>query len=139
MELMFQPYKKYAQFSGRARRKEYWLFILLFSAISLIAQWWLGGIEGTGSASSTELLGALAFFSFAVASFIPCLAVGFRRLHDTNRSAWWFVLVLVPLLGQLILLVFMALPGTVGPNRFGPDPKVESGALDGSDGAAVVL
>ena len=60
---------------------------------------------------------------FYLAILIPSLAVAFRRLHDTNRSAWWLLIALVPFLGALALLVFYVLPGTVGPNKFGEDPK----------------
>ena len=63
------------------------------------------------------------YYLYAVAVLLPGLAVGFRRLHDIGRSAWWLLIALVPLAGGIVLLVFACLPGTPGPNQYGPDPK----------------
>jgi uncharacterized membrane protein YhaH (DUF805 family) len=122
MELMFQPLKKYAEFTGRARRKEFWLFWLFTLGVSVV-----------GSVFDRILFGASGFQPFAglfgLALLVPSVAVAFRRLHDTDRSAWWLLLWLLPVLGWIALFVFYVLPGTVGPNRFGPDPKETSGDL----------
>ena len=69
---------------------------------------------------------------WGLATLIPNLAVGVRRLHDTNRSGWWMLIVLVPLIGIVVLLIFDVMEGTKGPNRFGPDPK----AVDAADTVA---
>jgi len=118
MELMLQPLRKYADFSGRARRKEYWLFALGVWVAEMV----LMGVAG-GFSSSPNILGSSVLVVFCLALFVPSLAVGFRRLHDTNRSAWWLLIGLLPLIGAIVLLIFFCLDGTPGPNRFGPDPK----------------
>lgn len=120
--LMLQPLRKYAVFQGRARRAEYWLFYLLVIVIAVI----LGAADGvTGTVSPQAGLGLLSGI-FSLAILVPSLALSFRRLHDTNRSAWWLLIALIPLIGGLVLFVFTCLPGTKGPNRYGDDPKAPS-------------
>ena len=115
---MFTALQKYAVFSGRAQRNEYWLFTLLYMIALIIAT----AIDiGTGTYDPTAGMGA-ATIILLLAFFIPALAVSFRRLHDTDRSAWWLLITLVPLVGGIILLVFLCLDGTAGENRFGPNP-----------------
>ena len=119
MEIVVDTLKnRYAQFTGRARRKEYWMFVLaytlLYVAIMVIS-------------SASETIGGLLMLVFALGLLIPSLALGFRRLHDIDKSAWWLLIGLIPIIGALVLLYFAVLPGTVGPNRFGPDPKQASG------------
>ncbi len=106
--------KKYAVFSGRARRKEYWMFFLIYVLIAIV----LGLIEG--------MLGDRSFLSalLGIALFVPSLAVTMRRLHDTDRSGWWVLIGFIPLVGGIVLLVFMCLAGTSGSNRYGEDPLV---------------
>ncbi len=132
MSLMFQPLKKYAEFTGRARRSEYWLFTL-FVFIVEVAYFILsgvtgnfGGMSGTGQYNAIGLVLTGLYVIFILAILIPGIAVGFRRLHDTDRSAWWLLIGFIPLIGGIVLLVFNILPGTVGANRFGPDPKTTS-------------
>ena len=125
MELMFQPLRKYADFQGRARRSEYWLFYLLFIVVYAFLLIGAGGLGRNGSAPSVlgaivALIGGLAILGL----FIPMLAVTVRRLHDTNRSGWWLLLSLIPVIGGLVVFVFTVLPGTQGPNTFGSDPKM---------------
>ena len=116
---MFTALQKYAVFSGRAQRNEYWLFTLLYMIALIIAT----AVDiGTGTYDPTAGMGA-ATIILLLAFFIPALAVSFRRLHDTDRSAWWLLITLVPLVGGIILLVFLCLDGTAGENRFGPNPK----------------
>ena len=120
MELMFQPLRKYADFNGRARRTEFWLFFLfnvVVAGAAAILDWLAFGASGFSPVGALVSLGL----------FIPNLAVSVRRLHDTERSGWWLLLWLLPVLGWIALFVFYLLPGTVGPNRFGPDPKETSG------------
>ena len=119
MEIVVDTLKnRYAQFTGRARRKEYWMFVLAYTlvyvAIMVIS-------------SVSETIGGLLMLVFALGLLIPSLALGFRRLHDIDKSAWWLLIGLIPIIGALVLLYFAVLPGTVGPNRFGPDPKQASG------------
>ncbi|ATQ42530.1 DUF805 domain-containing protein [Caulobacter mirabilis] len=122
-DLMFQPLRKYADFQGRARRSEYWFFWLFQAVVSfllcIVAMIVAGGDPQSGAA--TAVYGLLGLFCLAL--LIPSLAVAFRRLHDTNRSAWWLFIALVPFVGGLVLFIFYVLDGTPGDNRFGPDPK----------------
>ncbi|HBQ38973.1 MAG TPA: DUF805 domain-containing protein, partial [Halieaceae bacterium] len=103
---------KYAMFGGRARRKEYWYFVLFNLLASII----LGVVDGiTGTYSEDAGLGLLGGI-YALAVFIPSIAVAMRRLHDTGRSGWWLLLALIPILGVLVLLVFMLLDSEPGDN-----------------------
>ena len=111
--LMFQPLKDYAKFDGRSRRAEYWQFLLFY----VIAGFVLGGVDAVIGAGGT--LSGL----FALGMLIPTLAVLVRRLHDTNRSGWWFLLAFLPVIGQIWLFVLLVLDSHPGANRFGPNPK----------------
>jgi len=122
MNWYIQVLKKYADFNGRARRKEYWFFSLFNILISIS----LGIIDNVFGTCSAEMHTGLFEGIYSLAVMIPGLAVTVRRLHDTDRSGWWLLLVLIPLIGWAVLLVFMILDGTPGDNRFGPDPKEES-------------
>lgn len=109
--------KKYATFSGRARRTEYWMFVLVNLLVSIA----LGvgdAVLGTATDDGTGILGSI----YALGVLLPSIAVGVRRLHDMNKSGWWMLLAIVPLV-NVVLLVFFVQQGTVGPNRYGPDPK----------------
>jgi uncharacterized membrane protein YhaH (DUF805 family) len=110
---------RYATFEGRARRKEYWFFVL-FYALAIVALAIVDDIVGT---YREEVGFGLLTAVFVLATFIPTLAVTVRRLHDTNRSGWWVLLEFVPIVGGLVLLVFMVLDSQPGANRFGPNPK----------------
>ena len=120
MEWATLPLKRYAEFTGRSPRKEYWMFVLLSIGIYLIASI-LDGIAGMNGmiAGTYGPITALV----ALGLFVPTLAVNIRRLHDSDRSGWWLLLGLVPMVGGIIVLVFMVLEGTRGANRFGADPK----------------
>ena len=113
-----RPLINYANFSGRAPRAEYWWFYLL-SVVAYIVAMILDSVMGSGGA-----LGSYGLLSIVVmlGLFIPSLAAGVRRLHDTDRSGWWLLIVLVPLVGAIVLLIFFVLEGTTGDNRFGADP-----------------
>lgn len=135
MEWMLMPYKRYFDFSGRSRRKEYWMFLLLFVIVYAVgfALMFGGGMSfdpTTGAAAPGGIfyVGGGLLGIFVLASFIPALAVQVRRFHDQDKSGWFVLLNFIPYLGGLIVLVFMCLEGTKGPNRFGPDPKDPSGA-----------
>jgi uncharacterized membrane protein YhaH (DUF805 family) len=133
MNLMLEPLRKYAQFRGRARRSEYWMF-MLFLAMSVMGFLFVFGVlsgivsafgtpEGPDLAAGVSvIIGGLAL----LAAFIPILAVTVRRLHDINMSGWWVLLRLVPFIGGLVLLLFLVLPGVKGSNRFGQDPKEDA-------------
>jgi uncharacterized membrane protein YhaH (DUF805 family) len=110
--------KKYAVFNGRARRKEYWMFVL-FNVIIALVLFILELI--TNSLAITVL-----YYIYGLAVLVPSLAVTVRRLHDTNRTGWWIFIGLVPFVGEIILLVFVATDGNSGDNQYGPDPKAGS-------------
>jgi uncharacterized membrane protein YhaH (DUF805 family) len=111
--------KKYVDFSGRARRKEYWMFVWFNILISIV----LAAVEyATGLASAETGIGPLSGL-YSLAVLLPSIAVAVRRLHDTSRSGWWLLLGFIPLIGALVLLVFMVQNGTPGSNEHGPNPK----------------
>ena len=105
--------KKYAVFSGRARRAEYWYFVLFNMIIGIV----LGIIDG-GIGSGSILSGI-----YPLAVLIPSIAVSVRRLHDTNHSGWWLLINLLPLIGTIILVVFLVRDSQPGKNQYGPNPK----------------
>ncbi|MEU1460117.1 DUF805 domain-containing protein [Streptomyces sp. NPDC005727] len=107
--------KKYAVFSGRARRKEFWLFSLFAYLIYIV----LGGI---GAATKTPALIAVAGI-VVLALLLPAWGVTVRRLHDTGRSGWWILFGVIPLVGPITLLVFYCLDSEAGANKYGPNPK----------------
>ena len=115
---MMEPLRKYVTFGGRARRAEYWWYYLAY-LIALTVAVMLDRILGSGGAYG---IGGIFYALVALGAFLPSLAVSFRRLHDVNRSAWWFLIILVPLVGAIVLLVWFCSRGTVGPNQYGPDP-----------------
>lgn len=171
MEWMILPLRKYAQFSGRSRRMEYWMFVLFVVVVSAILQAIEGvlGISERATASPIVGVGGNGPLSgiFGLVVLVPGIAVAVRRLHDINRSGWW---ILAPVgvalivigaavawifqastsgggstagmfgsIGLLLLVYFavligwiitMCLPGTKGPNRYGPDPKNPDGDLE---------
>lgn len=105
--------KNYTGFSGRARRTELWMFWLINFGIAIA----LTIIE--------SILGFPGVLSglYNLAVLLPSIAVGMRRLHDTDRSGWWLLIALVPFVGAIVLLIFFCLEGTSGDNQYGPDPK----------------
>lgn len=119
MNWYIEVLKKYAEFGGRARRKEYWFFclfnVIIMAILAMIDQAMGsgGGKEGVG------LLGGI----YSLAVLIPGLAVSVRRLHDTNRTGWWLLIGLIPFIGWLVVLVFMLLDSTPGQNDYGANPK----------------
>lgn len=118
----------YANFEGRARRKEYWMFMLaqfvLFLALSIV-----GGIFYAISSTLGGLIfGIISLLSLAL--IIPGLAVTVRRLHDTNKSGWFILVSLIPFVGGLYLLYLEILEGDKGPNQYGPDPKALENATN---------
>lgn len=110
--------KKYAEFSGRARRKEYWMFALMNFLISVLISIVGAVIGDTNGMIAVSLSGVYALFIF-----IPGLAVTVRRLHDTNKSGWWILITFVPLIGGLVLLIFMIMDSDPNTNAYGANPK----------------
>lgn len=129
MNWMLLPYRRYAEFTGRSRRKEYWMFVLFNVLVAAVITALFGRTEvmtyGTFTSSFTNVsgVGGVLLGLFRLFSFVPGIAVAIRRLHDQDRSGWLLLLVLIPFLGWFALLVLMCLDGTHGANRFGADPK----------------
>lgn len=118
-------FRQYADFQGRARRMEFWMFTLVNTIVFLglaIPSLFLAYSTPQGEPGALVWSFALSLFLYGLAQLIPAIAVGVRRFHDQNRSGWWFLIILVPTVGGLIYWIMMMLPGTRGPNRFGPDP-----------------
>jgi len=109
MNWYLEVLKKYAVFNGRARRKEYWMFALFNFIIMFVLELIGGGSKTTGSSSVPSLI-------YQLAVLIPSIAVGVRRMHDTNHNGWWIIC-------PIVNLVFAVTDGTQGENRYGPDPK----------------
>lgn len=130
-EAIRSGFRKYVDFSGRASRSEYWWWVVFYLLVVVVAAVLDGllfpgsaGVQGTrtpDSAGFRSYGGILAAIS-SLALLLPSLAVLVRRLHDTDRSGWWFLISLIPLIGGIVLLFFLASKGTLGPNRFGPPP-----------------
>ena len=119
MSWYLEVLKKYAVFSGRARRREYWYFVLINIIISIV----LTGIDGVTAWPSAQTGMGLLSGIYSLAILIPSIAVSVRRLHDIDRSGWWLLIVLVPLVGAIILLVFAIQDSKPGANQFGENPK----------------
>lgn len=110
--------KRYAQFSGRASRSEYWYFVLIYILASVL----LGFLDGfLGTYSYTADVGLLSGI-LILGLLIPSLAVSVRRLHDTNKSGWWLLIGLIPLIGGIVLLVFTCQKSDPQPNQYGTEP-----------------
>ena len=111
---------KYLLFDGRARRKEFWMFTLFNLIVSIVlnilAQI-LFKIPAIG-----VLFGFIPLL-YSLAILLPSVGLGIRRLHDTDRSGWWLLIGLIPIVGLIVLIVFAIQEGTKGDNQFGPDPK----------------
>ena len=119
MSWYLEALKKYATFRGRSRRKEYWYFTLFNMIVMLL----LMAIDGMmGSFSSKAGIGFLSTI-YSLAVIIPGIAVSIRRLHDTSRSGWWLLISFVPIVGGIVLLVFVVQDSKPGENEFGPNPK----------------
>ncbi len=125
MESMLLPLKRYAEFSGRSRRSEYWMYFL-FTIIVIVGLSMVEAVLGMGGMVG-GIYGPLTTL-YILATFVPNIAVGIRRLHDIDKSGWFLLLGLIPFVGGIILLVFFVMDGTRGANRFGPDPKDPAGA-----------
>ena len=119
MNWYFEVLKKYAVFDGRARRKEYWFFALFNFIFTLV----LSAIDGMfGTFNAESAIGVLSSI-YVLAVFLPAIGVTIRRLHDTDRSGWWILISLIPVIGAIWVFVLLVLDGTAGQNQYGPDPK----------------
>jgi uncharacterized membrane protein YhaH (DUF805 family) len=121
---------KYMDFSGRARRQEYWMYALWNTILFLIVEIVASFLPQTA--------GTVLIVLYFLAVLSPSLAVLVRRLHDTNKSAWWLLIGLIPFAGAIVLIVFAILNGQPGTNQYGPNPKEVAGAMPPTTPAASV-
>ncbi|WP_291869238.1 DUF805 domain-containing protein [Maribacter sp.] len=122
MEWFLMVLKKYAEFTGRSRRKEYWMFVLISTIISYLlyaVDYFALGFEGYGINT---------LYSLGV--FIPSLAVLVRRLHDVGKSGWFFFIILIPIIGVIWLLVVLCTDSEDGDNKYGVNPKNPNSELN---------
>ena len=113
MNWYIDAWKNYFTFTGRARRKAYWMFVL-FNIIAAVIANIIDSVIGTGG-----LIGGI----YSLAVLLPGIALGVRRLHDIGKSGWWMLIGLVPLIGLIVLLVFACTDSQPGDNEYGPNPK----------------
>ncbi|MAF28112.1 MAG: hypothetical protein CL820_13450 [Croceicoccus sp.] len=129
MDYMLMPFMRYFDFAGRSRRKEYWMFFVLNLIIITVMTTVLFGLGFSMDPYAASSGGPVTWLIFAVLGLyslivlIPSIAVQVRRFHDQDKSGWFVLINFVPYIGGLIVLVFMLLEGTRGPNKYGPDPK----------------
>ena len=114
--------KQYADFSGRARRKEFWMFVLFSAIIVFALMLVIMALNATGS-SILSVIGFVLYCVYALAVIVPSLAVGVRRLHDIGKSGWYFFITLIPLVGGIILLIWWCKNSQPGENKWGANPK----------------
>lgn len=112
MEWYIKVLENYVNFEGRARRMEYWMFVLINFFITI----------GIGLLQSLLGMGEILTTVYGLAILIPMIAVSVRRLHDSGRTGWWILLYFIPVLGTLILIIFFCFQGDAGDNEYGPDP-----------------
>ena len=126
MDVLTRPWRHYADFSGRSRRTEYFLFLICWYGAMVLGVMLGIGVAGSSSDEISETAGMTMFAAAGVifvAGIIPALAVTVRRMHDQDKSGWFILVNFIPYIGGLILLVLTFLPGTDGENRYGPDPR----------------
>jgi uncharacterized membrane protein YhaH (DUF805 family) len=119
MNWYLQVLKKYAVFTGRAQRAEFWYFVLFNLLISVA----LALVDIAIGTYSEEAGVGLLYGVYALAVLLPGIAVAVRRLHDTGRSGWWYLIGLIPLIGAIVLIVFWVQDSQPGENQHGPNPK----------------
>jgi uncharacterized membrane protein YhaH (DUF805 family) len=119
MEWYLKVLKQYAVFGGRARRKEYWMFAL-FNFIFCIGAVIIDNLLGT---TAGELHYGLFYCIYILAVLLPGIAVTIRRLHDVGKSGWFYLIVLIPIIGPVWILVLLCKEGNAGENNYGPNPK----------------
>lgn len=131
MEFITMPLRRYVDFSGRSRRKEFWTWylfvtIMYFVLMYLDAALGLGGTAtgyAEGGSVGFNMTGGLLTILFVLAVLIPNIAVAVRRMHDIGKSGWMVLIGLIPLFGWIYVLYLYVQPGVAGPNQYGADPK----------------
>jgi uncharacterized membrane protein YhaH (DUF805 family) len=119
----------YANFNGRARRKEYWMYTLIFTVLLIALMTIMFSVlsfsDETGIETGPSVyLTVILVIVFLFAHFIPSIALTVRRLHDTGKSGWWYLIVFVPYLGNFVIFIFTLIDGDRGDNKYGSNPKI---------------
>ena len=119
----------YANFKGRARRKEYWMYTLIFTVLLIALMTIMFSVLSFSDETGIETgpgvyLTVSLVIVFLFAHFIPTIALTVRRLHDTGKSGWWYLIVLVPYLGNFVIFIFTLIDGDRGDNKYGSNPKI---------------
>ncbi|UQN05611.1 DUF805 domain-containing protein [Deinococcus sp. QL22] len=114
-------FRRYGDFSGRSRRCEYWMYVLISTIIALVLGF-LDGVLGLNLGGDDAQFGVLGAI-YTLIMFVPGLAVSIRRLHDIGRSGWWYLIIFIPLAGAIWLLVLNVTDSQLGNNKWGPNPK----------------
>lgn len=123
MDWYLKALKSYTKFDGRSQRMEYWYFFLV-NIVILVILYFIDSMTGmVNAASGYGILSGV----YALAVLLPGIAVAVRRFHDTNRTGWWVLVALIPLIGGLILICFMVLDSDPETNKYGPNPKASTG------------
>ncbi len=134
LDKILRPWRHYADFSGRSTRTEYWLFVIIFYVVLVLLAFAGGMFSGAAqlddSGDSAFTVAMIPMLLWVLASIIPGIAVMVRRLHDSDKSGWLYLLTIIPYLGFIFTLVFGFLPGTRGENSYGFDPRRGDGAPD---------
>ncbi len=115
-------FKNYANFQGRARRSEYWYFALC-NILVMLPFYILAMVAAANDSSGLATFGLIVYIILALGLLVPSLAVSVRRLHDIGKSGWYYLFILIPLVGPIILLVWFFMEGNRAPNQYGADPK----------------
>lgn len=121
MNWYFKVISNYFYFSGRARRKEFWMFTLfhiLFASLALVID------VSLELSISRQIIYGPFYLLYIIITFIPSLAVTIRRLHDTGKSGWMYLLILVPIVGPIVIFIFLVTDGQPDSNKWGPNPKL---------------
>jgi uncharacterized membrane protein YhaH (DUF805 family) len=123
MEAMFRPLERYADFSGRASRTEFWMFnllqIFIIIGMAIFFGLFVAVNRGDESQGNAIFVGVFMLVAYALIFFVPSLAVTVRRLHDQDKSGWFYLFSFIPYIGGLVIFVFMLLPGSDGTNQYG--------------------
>lgn len=119
MDWFIYALRRYNDFNGRSRRREYWLYVLFYILLAIGAHF-LDSLFGFADVG--EVYGPI-YTLFVIIMVLPSIAVAVRRLHDIGKSGWWIFVGFVPVIGFIWLLIYFVREGTIGPNQYGPDPK----------------
>lgn len=119
MEWYLKVLREYSNFTGRARRTEYWMFGLINFIISIV-------LAVLQAATDFSLISSIIYYGYSLIVLIPGLAVSVRRMHDIGKSGWMLLIILIPIIGPIWLIVLAATEGNSGDNQYGPDPKQEA-------------